>query len=305
MLNRRAGALLTFSTLSTVSTFLTAAAAALVTVSAAAVTDNPNVPVDLPSLLARVGERVEAYYARAQSIICVETVHLQPMDYSFTNGAHTRRLEYELRVSREPAADADSASEANVLRHLRTVDGRPPKANEEPGCLDPKPVSLDPLSFLLPHHQHEYKFSYKGNGRTDGRAAVMLDYGPAGSPPAQVTWHDSCVSIDVPARTTGRVWIDISTGDVLRIDERVLGPVEIDVPEQQRRQGASSPLVLDRADSSIRYKAVAFTDPDELVLLPNSIESMTVIRGSGAPRLRTTQAFTGYQRFVTGARIVP
>ena len=32
---------------------------------------------------------------------------------------------------------------------------------------------------------------------------------------------------------------------------------------------------------------------------------MTLIRGSGSPRLHTTQAFTGYQRFVTGARLVP
>jgi hypothetical protein len=31
---------------------------------------------------------------------------------------------------------------------------------------------------------------------------------------------------------------------------------------------------------------------------------MTVIRGSGAPRVRTTQTFTGYQRFVTGGRLV-
>ena len=77
------------------------AAAALVAVSASAVTDIPHAPVDLAGLLARVGERVEAYYARAQSIICLETVHLQPMDFNFASGVHTRRLVYELRVSRE------------------------------------------------------------------------------------------------------------------------------------------------------------------------------------------------------------
>jgi hypothetical protein len=276
-------------------------AAALTVVSAA---EQANAPVDLPGLLARIGERVEAYYARAQSIICVETVHLQPMDYNFGGGNHIRRLVYELRVSWEPTAGTDGAPEASVLRELRTVDGRPPKSNEEPGCLDPKPVSLDPLSFLLPQHQREYTFSYKGNGRTDGRAAVMIDYGPAGSPPPEITWRDTCVSINVPKRTTGRVWIDTATGDVLRVDERVIGPIDIDVPEAQRRKGAALSLTLDRADSSIRYKAVAFTDPDELVLLPQSIESMTVVRGAGAPRLRTSQTFTGYQRFVTGARVI-
>ena len=43
-------------------------------------------------------------------------------------------------------------------------------------------------------------------------------------------------------------------------------------------------MPLDRADSSIRYRTVTFSEPNEIVLLPESIEMMTVIRGSGAPR---------------------
>jgi hypothetical protein len=275
---------------------------AAVCVSGAAAKDAPP-PIDLPGLLARVGERVEAYYARAQSILCVETVSLQPMDSNFGGGLHTRRLVYELRVSWE-AATADTLPEANVLRQLMSIDGHPAKPNEEPGCLDPKPVSLDPLSFLLPHHQREYKFSYKGSGRAAGRAAAMISYAPAGSPPPEITWNDSCVSINIPTRTTGRLWVDTETGDVLRIDETVLGPYDIEVPMSERKKGANASLTLDRADSSIRFKPVPFTNPEETVLLPESIEMMSVIRGSGAPRLRIRQDFTGYQRFVTGARVV-
>ena len=261
--------------------------------------------IDVAGLLARVGERIEAYYQRAQSIVCIETVQLVTMDQGFAPSPHTRRLVYELRVSWDKAGDGDATPEANVLRQLRSIDGRQPKPGEEPGCLDPKPVSLDPLSFLLPHHQSDYKFTYKGVGRTgDGRTAVMVDYAPAGKPPPEITWKDSCVEINVPARTTGRVWIDRFGGDVLRIDETVMGPFDVAVPESQRRKGASDSLILDRADSSIRYKMVTFTDPDEIVLLPESIELMSVIRGAGTPRLRTTQRFTGYQRFVTGGRVV-
>jgi hypothetical protein len=261
--------------------------------------------IDLAALLARVGERIEAYYQRAQSIVCTETVQLVTMDMGFTPDPHTRRLVYELRVSWDKAGDSDTTPEANVLRQLKSINGRPPKPGEEPGCLDPKPVSLDPLAFLLPHHQQEYKFTYKGVGRIgDGRTAAMVDYAPAGKPPPEITWNDSCVSINVPARTTGRVWIDRFAGDVLRIDETVMGPFDVQVPESQRRKGANPSLVLDRADSSIRYKLVTFTEPNEIVLLPESIEMMSVIRGSGAPRLRTTQRFTGYQRFVTGGRVV-
>jgi hypothetical protein len=55
---------------------------------------------------------------------------------------------------------------------------------------------------------------------------------------------------------------------------------------------------------SIRYKPVAFADPDETLLLPASIDSVTVIRNSGVPRLRTTQTFANYRRYVTGGRLV-
>lgn len=282
------------------------AGALFAAVSATGQSSTSDIPMDLAGILARVGERVAAYYERAQSIVCTETVQLQTMDSNFTPDPHTRRLVYELRVSWDKTADGDPAADANVLRTLKTINGRPPKAGQEPECLDPKPVSLDPLSFLLPQHQNEYKFTYKGIGKVgNGRSGVMIDYAPAGKEPPEVVWHDSCVSINVPQQTRGRVWVDRFGGDVLRIDETVLGPFDIRVPDEQRRKGAVSIMTLDRADSSIRYRTVTFTEPNEIVLLPESIEMMTVIRGSGAPRVRTTQTFTGYQRFVTGGRIIP
>ncbi len=281
---------------------LLAAALAAACMPVAAAKETP-APIDLAGLLKRIGERVEAYYARAQSILCLETVRLEPMDYNFVTANHVRKLVYELRVSWDSAV-GDAVPEPNVLRQLRSIDGRPPRPHDEPKCLDPKPVSLDPLAFLLPHHQRDFKFTYRGTGRTSGRAAAMIDYGPSGTQPPEITWNDSCVTINLPERTTGRMWVDTETGDVLRIDETVRGPYDIKVPTTERQKGATDWLTLDRADSSIRFKPVLFTDPEETVLLPESIEMMSVIRGSGAPRLRIRQDFTGYQRFVTGARIV-
>jgi hypothetical protein len=63
-------------------------------------------------------------------------------------------------------------------------------------------------------------------------------------------------------------------------------------------------MVIERADSTIRYQPVRFHDPDETLLLPSSIQTLTVIRNSGAPRMRMTQTFSNYQRFITGGRIV-
>jgi hypothetical protein len=68
------------------------------------------------------------------------------MSSNLTPDPHVRRLEYELRVSWDKTAEGAEPPEANVLRTLKTIDGKSPKPGEEPGCLDPKPVSLDPLS---------------------------------------------------------------------------------------------------------------------------------------------------------------
>src|SRR5215471_4732282 len=180
-------------------TVLLQATAVCAAVTATAQSIGSDAPMDLVGILARVGERVEAYYQRAQSIVCVETVQMQTMDNNLAPDPHRRRLVYELRVSWDKTVDGDEPTEANVLRTLKTVNGKPPKAGEEPGCLDPKPVSLDPLSFLLPQHQAEYKFTYKGIGKVgNGRSGVMIDYQPAGKEPPEIIWHDSCVSINVP-----------------------------------------------------------------------------------------------------------
>ena len=50
---------------------------------------------------------------------------------------------------------------------------------------------------------------------------------------------------------------------------------------------------------------MTFENPDETLMLPARIESTTIVRNSGVPRLRTTQTYTNYRRFVTDSRIVP
>jgi hypothetical protein len=50
---------------------------------------------------------------------------------------------------------------------------------------------------------------------------------------------------------------------------------------------------------------VAFTEPHETLMLPVSIETLTIVRNAGAPRVRKTQEFSNYRRFVTGGRVVP
>jgi hypothetical protein len=263
-------------------------------------------PIDLAGILARVGEQVEHYFNRAQSVICRETVRVQSLGSDLLgDGSRARQVVADLRIAWEPATDSSDAPEANVLRDVLTVNGRPPRAKDEESCMDPKPVSPEPLAMLLPSRQRNYEFTWAGLGRVDGRAAAMLDYRSLETGPATVTRQENCVSIELPGKNRGRVWIDQETGDVLRLDERLTGMFDIEVPpDPKRRWQSTNSWTIERADMSIRYKLVSFRDPDETLMLPASIDTVTVIRNAGVPRVRRSQTFSDYRRFVTEGRIV-
>jgi hypothetical protein len=252
----------------------------------------------------RIGDYVAQYYARAQSIVSQETVIVQPLSRDFSFDGFARRLVYELRVEWNPAAGGDDPA-ATVLRQLLTVNGKPPRPGDKPECLDPRGVSPEPLGFLLPDRRQKYAFTAAGIGRVDGRTAVMVDYRSieVGEPKSE--WRDECVTIELPGRSRGRVWADPQSAEILRVDEQLTGMVDIPVPRKQQRVGAPMYMTIERADTSILYRAVTFRDPDETLLLPATISTLAVVRNSGVPRVRISQSFSNYRRFVTGSRIVP
>jgi hypothetical protein len=259
---------------------------------------------DLTARLAQIGQRVREYFARAQSIICTETVYLQPLGPSMAPEGFPRRLVYELRVAWEASHDGQDAPAATVHRELLTVNGRAPRPKDEPGCTDPRPVSPEPLSMLLPERQRQFRFSWARSSRVDDTPAIGLDYRSMVTDPPTVTWQDDCVSVELPGMTRGRVWADAETGHVLRLDESLTQTFEFPVPREVQRRGVASTLAIERADTTIRYKPVRFQDPDETIVLPASVESVTIFRRTGQPRLRTTQVFTDYRRFLTDGRIL-
>jgi hypothetical protein len=284
--------------------YLVAAAAVVASASAAA---QPRLgPVDMAGLLARVGQQVEHYFNRAQSVICREMVRVQSLGSDLLgDGSRARQVTADLRIAWQPASDGSDTPEAIVLREVLTVNGRPPRPRDDEGCMDPKPVSPEPLAMLLPGRQRNYEFTWAGVGRVDGRSAAMIDYRSLETGPTTVTRHENCVSIELPGKNRGRVWIDQETGDVLRLDERLTGMFDIEVPpDPKRRWQSTNSWTIERADMSIRYKLVSFRDPDETLMLPASIDTVTVIRNAGVPRVRRSQTFSDYRRFVTEGRIV-
>ena len=259
---------------------------------------------DVAGMLMRVGARVEEFYGRARTLTSQENVRLQPLASDFSPTSPARHLVYDVRVAWEPAADGGLPPEASVLRQLRTVNGRPPRPKDEPGCTDPRDVSPDSLSMLLPQNRTDYDFKLAGRTRIDNRASVMIDYRSVAKKTPDVVWKGTCVRLSLPGWSRGRIWIDAASYDVLRLDEYLTGMFDFPTTLEAMRNGADRTMTLERADSSIRYREVKFEEPEETLTLPRLIETTTVWRNAGISRLRMTQEFSGYRRFITGARIV-
>jgi hypothetical protein len=265
--------------------------------------------IDLETTLHRVGARVERYFARAQSLICLETVVWQPLGSGFSPDGLSRTVESELRLAWDPLSEIAASVEAKVLRQVLKINGRTPRRNDPNNCTSPEQNSTEtqPLSMLLPQQRDEYKFSLVGIAELDRRPAVMVDFVMVKKPSVSV-WltenNENCVSFSLDGGQRGRVWIDPDTYDVLRLDQRLTGLVEIVLPRPiVRRSNGDGSWTMERWDTSIRFKPFVFSDPDETLILPVSVSSMRITRGSGTPRLRTTTSYSSYKRFLTGGRL--
>src|SRR5262245_14989620 len=128
----------------------------------------------MPALLARVADQVEQYFSRVQSVVCTETVRIQRLGNDLLgDGSMARRVVSELRTSWQPAADGSEKSEPTVLRVVRTVNGRPPRPEDDLACMDPRPISPEPLAMLLREGQRDYSFTWAGIGRVDRRSRAV------------------------------------------------------------------------------------------------------------------------------------
>jgi hypothetical protein len=257
-----------------------------------------------PDPVTRLGRYVEDYYARAQSIITEETVVVQPLAMDLTGVGFPRRAVYELRVEWDPAAP-DAAERAVAVRQLLKATGPQLFDTGEEECGDPPSITPEPLAFLLPENQPEWKFMLGKPARVDGRPAITIDYTPRSARPPLVIRDNDCLFTDLTGQIAGRLWADPASAEILRVDERLLGMVDVKIPKDMQKRGRPTQVTYERMNSSVRYKRVPFTDPDEQLLLPASIESLTVHRSNnGVSRLRITQTFAKYRRFVTESRLI-
>ena len=266
-------------------------------------------PPNAEELLVRVGERVTEFYRREKNVICIETSTVQRIDFNNSPEGFVRTVESELHVE---ADSGQAPGEPAIVRKVRKVNGRVPREKDRKdraGCTDPNPLSPEPLAFLLPAHRSEYQFRTAGIAKERNRPALMIDFASVDrrSNPELVedpSGHDDCFDWAGHIASRGRIWVDARSYDVVRVERGLRGPVDVNVPALiQRRHHLASWVVIVRDDVTIRYKSVAFSDPDEVLLLPESIDSVTVVRG-GLESTRRNQTFSDYKRFVTESRIL-
>jgi hypothetical protein len=265
-------------------------------------------PPNVEQLLTRIGDRVAHFYSRALNIVCTETSTVQPIDLSNSPEGFARTVESELRME----ADPDASGEIAIVRKIRKVNGRPPRERdlkEREGCTDPGLVSPEPLTFLLPASRPQYEFRSAGPARDRNRNVLTIDFATVNrdSRPKLIEdegGHEDCFDWSGHIASRGRIWVDAETYDVVRVERNLRGPVDVAVPFLiQRRHHLANWVTIVRDDVTIRYRTVAFTDPSEVLLLPESIDSYTVLRG-GLQSTRRNQTYSGYQRFVTAGRVV-
>ena len=250
------------------------------------------------ALIARVGEYVERYYTRAQTLVVTEAVSVEPITRRLKTDGPARLVVNEMRIE----WDAEVGTQPREVRNLMDANGRRFGPSGQSDCLDQRSVTFGPLGFLLPANRARFRFTVRRVETINGVRMRRIDYETKQPEPPAVRWTGKCGWVDSFGRTRGSVWVDPVTAEVLRFDEHLAGRVKLPGPAGD----ANAPtFVAERADTVIDYRKFGFEDPSETLLLPSRVESVTFIENSAAPRVRVVRTFTNYRRFLTEGRVLP
>jgi len=253
-------------------------------------------PGDLTLILSSLAQRTQQYYDRFISIICTETVQQQELKFNLAPTGKPRVTVYELSVSRDPGSSDED--DFRVGRTLQSVNGRPARKNQQPGCTDPKTGTPEPLAFLLAANQAAYQFTFAAGAAGGPAGAHALDFVEAPPERVRITWNGNCFDAEGGGHA-GRLWFDPATFDVMQVDVRLSKPFLVPLPPGHM---VIMPAIrVERWEATLRFALVNFTQPDETALLPESIDTLTVFRG--ALSLRTSQKLSNFRRFLSESSI--
>jgi hypothetical protein len=253
--------------------------------------------LDVAELVSRMSERIQSYYDRLTTVAFTESVLQEDLRPNLSVWGHPHRFDYEVIVTRQEPKKGQRLPQIRAERKLRSMDGKPVSKYYEQQCLDPEETYLDPLMFLLPPTRDGYGFTR----RTGADGPLVLDFSENQMERTQVTWKDShCFSAD-GGRSVGAIWLDPETADIVRLEKKLIKPF----PILQTSGGNmfSGIVVIEQSELSITLRPVMFQEPDETLMLPESIVTVTAVRNAEPRRRRTTQTFSNFHRFMTSGRV--
>ncbi|MGE3179372.1 MAG: hypothetical protein AB7O32_18010 [Vicinamibacterales bacterium] len=287
--------------------------AALLTLSVLAVTPAVRAqrqpPPAVEQTLDRISAHVAEYYSRAQSLVAREEVVEQPIRRDRSSDGISRQITYAIRFEWEPPL-AGEAPAARMVREVTAIGGRAPRPKDRNRCEEPVAIQPEPLAMFLEGERESFEFKAAGVDRLDGVPVVRLDFRERPEQPRMTAklelvkvGKEDCLITSTSGFPRGRVWVDAESGEVLRLDRYFIGPVEFELTDRERRELGVREPALDRWEETIRYRRVRFSDPEESLVLPHSIDIITLYRG-GLVSTRRSQRFTEFRRFLAGGRIV-
>jgi len=263
------------------------------------------VPV-ISESMERAGERVKQHYIDLQKLAWTDTIRDQELNPDHTPKGKAREFAYDMIIRLQEIEERIAPFVIREVSDLKVADGKPVKKGTSPKSTDPRAASVGSIAILMPGPRSRYSFSYAGEADLDGRKTLIVDmtFPPTTRLP-EVKWNDSFRVFGVSRNfeLTGisydkaRLWIDAETFDVLRNEVR-------STPFEFSRNEKSKKITFEMT-TTVRFKRMSFENPQESLVVPESIEILRTFKGAKGGGVRTLHVFTDYKRFTGETRIEP
>jgi hypothetical protein len=278
----------------------------------------PSAPNDkeiVKNLLERAGERIQKYQDAMLSIAFTEILQQQELRSDGTPKNKPKEFVYDSIVVTRTSAVNKENSFPLITRTLKTVDGKPTEQKnlkQRSKCADtnPRPAYGDPLNFLLPKNRGIYTFSYAGEAELDRRkTAIILINQPPATEPVKIITKGNCFHLSRGLQGQGKIWIDLNTYDVVQLQWNLAESFSGKIPAGVAKFGVfplfrpAREISYDKQEFTMRFRAVTFQNPEQVLWLPSSSESVWILKGAAIEGFRTTTEYTRYKRFLTSVEI--
>ena len=259
----------------------------------------------LERILDKVGEGVARYQAELFRITFTETLRQEELREDMTP-KKSKEYDFDTVVLREALSADEEDFYPKPVRRLKTIDGKPSKKRLGPEVN----FFVSSLGFLLPKHRGlgRLRFTLDGEEAEAGRKLYRIRMLSPGEGEPRVVWKRRAVGLRfrVVAPYVYTIWVDAETFDVLRLESHLAAPFEFDGPRAFGfgRLGPSRHFKYAAQDYSVRFHRQQFKDPEQTLLVPDSVEWVTVVEGASRPRTRATLRFSNYQRFRSDVKVI-